>query len=64
MGRPACAGKDDVEESEQADAGQDGRGDSTTHHDESEHQDPGEGDDWLCGDVSNLVDDLDEPVNE
>jgi len=64
MGRPAFTGKGDVEEAEQADAGQDGRSDGTTHHDESKHQAPGEGDDRPCGDVSNLVDHLDEPVDE
>ena len=64
MGRPTITGKGYVEESEKADARQHEGGEQAAHHDDAKYQGPSQSDDWSGCDISYLVDDVDEAVDE
>ncbi len=64
MGRPTITRKGHVKESEKADARQDEGGEQATHHDDAKDQGPSQSDDRSGCDISYLLDDVDEAVDE
>ncbi len=64
MGRPTITGKYHVKESEKTDARQDEGCEQAARHEDTKDQGPSQSDGWSCCDVSYLLDDINEAVDE